>query len=380
MPSISPPVTSQTTTPLSESQAGKTSAVNSTMAQQLTSISSDQSVSQSKSLKIEKQGMIYSPFTVQDSVMSCVGRNINRLLQGKALYPVIVRDDNAKMQFEQSKRQLHSDWQKVADYHNKQIEKLEVKHGDINNHLNKLKTLHQRYNDPTIHKLINEIEKSIQQKAIYTALCQVLNQLEIKSNKDDHSLEKLSTKHNKLYIIGHGLAGNAAIYSESDHEKRKYLSGFSLAQELANAGLSKNFSDFRTSACWSADSKPIYSFDKQELNEASQPIKIDKPWLFFWKTKTLERHAFAQELSDSLGVMGFYNAQVTGYHGAHNTIPNGLHQIQEVESQTTHTPIQARSSKVKHVFTPNLTWEIKLSNYMSYLKDSFINMFRSSEH
>ncbi|WP_299007480.1 hypothetical protein [uncultured Shewanella sp.] len=419
MPSISSPTQ---TTPLSQPlihQTAKSSTVKSEVAQQLKGISSDQSVSQSKSLKVEKEGMIYSPFAVKDSVLSCLGHNLNRLKQDKPLYPVILKDDNAKAQFEQIKTTLLKTYTDKADKAHTLLagyakdqgvqisQVLEAPERDAaaakkelalrasstseapsSQQARPFKTL----TSEQLNRFINTAETLahiVKLAENSAAFRDVLIKLEVHSDQSEHKLQQLSPDKNKLYIIGHGGAGSYTLTPKIDSNLNEGITAYQLASNLAKAGLRKDFIDIRTTSCWSADSHRITAFDEPQLEEASKTKTISKPWLFFWSTKTIDRQPFAQEFSDSLGVMGFYNAQVTGYHGQGKTIPLGEHQSRIIPKDSSapkdnsipkdnSDPITVRSSKAKHVFTPNLTWEIRLSNYLSSLKDSMLNWFRSS--
>ncbi|WP_298773622.1 hypothetical protein [uncultured Shewanella sp.] len=344
-----PPPISSTSIESSRTSTSINSNTTSSVRDNLTGISSSQNTSQSQSVKVQKDGIIYSPFAAEDSVKQCMGKNITRLRQGKEAYPVIVKDNNAKMQFENIKQQKINQYSSYVERLQTSIQKNNQKilsNNQINFTSNEKIQLREQINK----NIENQIIKN---QGLLKSNLEILNtyeKLEVYSNQDSHLLGKLSQGKHKLYIVAHGTAGKDTLQATLSKDSPQ-ISSNQLAKDLKKGGLKTSFDDVRSVSCESADTRSITSFNKEELQKASQPTYNFNFSLGFKTFKSIDRQPFAQELSDALGGLGYKNMKVTGYHGSGRGMPEGVNQLRVLDENINSESM--RRSLVKQVFTPN---------------------------
>ncbi|MCL1125655.1 hypothetical protein [Shewanella surugensis] len=322
------------------------------MTDNLKGISSSQTQSQSQSIKVQKEGVIYSPFTVEDSIIQAAGHNVTRLNQGKEAYPVIVKDDNAKKQFENIRHQLAVKYKKDAAILQEPIDKFKKilaglpKEGSSPQETLKINELKLKLNNRIEHYT------KIMEDSLSFRLSKGIESLQVFSNEESHVLETLSAGQHKLYITGHGFHGYDSIAPTIDGSSKEHKSAETLAKELKQGGLRTGFNDVRTLSCESADARKVNSFDQKELEEARQPVVSKFLKFLRFSSDITTQLPFAQSLSNSFGNLGYKDMQVTGYHGSGQAVPGEQHHFQIIGEEA--SLLTARSSTVKHVFTPNV--------------------------
>lgn len=149
-------------------------------------------------------------------------------------------------------------------------------------------------------------------------------------------MDTLDPKNTKLYVIGHGIAGEAFISPTTSANDCISLSV--IASGLADVGLPVTFEDVRLISCYSADAK---------IPAAFTPGSNPHGGIFGFS----QAHAPAQVLSNEMAQHGFEAIRVTGYHGAGIRQPAGLHKLRTLEEKSP-TSSAVRASTVKKVFTP----------------------------
>jgi hypothetical protein len=155
-------------------------------------------------------------------------------------------------------------------------------------------------------------------------------------------LSSLDARNTKLYVLGHGAAGEGDLASS---ESGGEFSLRDVAQGLKAGGLPPDFESLRLASCNSADTRERNRF------LANPPAYSG----IFSSRRTAPAQIFANELSQA----GFSNPKVTGYQGEAKRCPPGSTAIQEIKNGS--SSISERRSRVAKVFTPKRRRALALS-------------------
>lgn len=287
----------------------------------------------------KKQGVLYAPFAAPDIVDMAIGKNMVRAKNGKPIYPLICRNEQDRAALEQVRTTQLSSWQ--ADYeadtlHLKEYMDQMTQQGCTE------EEARQKY--PLGPEGLEKVQKRI---AKYQSLIDALTNLTIKSSD---ALKSLSPDQHKLYVVGHGGAGMNIL--AADHScQQGMVTAKEVAHQLAEGGLDKHFTDIRVTACWSADTCAPTSFQKSDLERASQPQTQRSGFLGLFGKNEVVAEPFAQTLSNEMKREGFELPIVSGYHGQGLTFSSfsGEHHLRRLpNSQESNT----RASTVREVFLP----------------------------
>ncbi|MEJ2795851.1 hypothetical protein WAE56_20815, partial [Iodobacter sp. LRB] len=169
-----------------------------------------------------------------------------------------------------------------------------------------------------------------------------LTDMQILSNANKAQLASLDPARDKIYILGHGGPGNPYLHSTPCDKEEKIPPGY-LAEELKLGGLSRNFRDFRLTSCNSADAREPLSFSHADLRAATLPKLGHRSWLLCG-AQSEAKVALAQTFSETLSLLGFNNAEVTGYHGSGKVFSLANCSTQEIKGDI------ARRSSVKSTY------------------------------
>jgi insecticidal toxin complex protein TccC len=279
----------------------------------------------------EKTGYIYAPFVAPDLLEQSGAINIIRHVKGKATYPVIVKNDEDMKKMEAIRNQKSIDLKSKVDQVSDALQRMdEQRRNETGWTPDYLRTT---LSPDLFDKSLNSLHKFSQELS-------VVSRLEIISNENKQIISKLSPDRNKLYIIGHGGAGQDILAADQRME-HGMITAKNLVLDLLDGGLVKSFNDIRVTACYSADATKPVSFDSATLDKSSRPVVRNK--YKFWdgeKTKS-----FAHSLRDELLSSGFSNVEVSGYHGAGVT-------FSQQENHTRRLPDQSdvRRSTVRRSF------------------------------
>lgn len=258
-----------------------------------------QAAAQAGSAQLQTQGVLYVPFVSDDLVEMAFAENLGRFTNNKPLYSVIVKDDNDKAHFERLRTQKLNEYKADA----------EVLPNIIKSNQGSIQLTIQNLGVNTF----NTARKNCQ---LFLKYHDVLSQLSVISNTATPSsseLSKLNPEASKLYILGHGLAGSKGFFADENGEAGA-LTAEQVVEQLLSGGLNKQFIDFRTLACYSADTTEPKSFSEKDLHKAEKP-KYSWKHKLIGKKKVTEQ-PLGQYLCDALHKHGFQQPIVTGYHGA----------------------------------------------------------------
>lgn len=288
----------------------------------------------------KKQGVLYAPFAAPDIVDMAIGKNMVRAQNGKPIYPLICRNEQDRATLEQVRTTQLSRWQ--ADYEEDSLQLKEYM-GHMTQHGFTEEEARQNY--PLGPKVFDKVQERLNNK--YPALIDALTNLTIKSSD---ALKSLSPDQHKLYLLGHGGAGMNILAADQACQKGM-VTAKEVAHQLAEGGLDKHFTDIRVTACWSADTCAPTSFQKVDLERASQPQTQRSGFLGLFGKKEVVAEPFAQTLSNEMKREGFELPIVSGYHGLGMTFSSfsGEHHLRRLpNSQESNT----RASTVREVFIP----------------------------
>lgn len=246
-----------------------------------------------------KEGYIYATFSSGDTANQIAGYNLTRFNQGKAMRPVIVRDDVAKAELQAVIQREIVEWKRIVD-----------------NYENALMSYMTRANRTLADIQAQDPEKFAEQQRFLKGLLDkrhLLSRVKIISNSSTGILSKLSPDQSKLYVMGHGFAGGDMIYDNVRGEGEGVSAG-ALAQRLSQEGLPQGYGDIRVLSCNSGDAVAPTSFDPPALERARYPSFGDIQLTLGMGWEALR--PFAHSLSLALNERGFANTTVTGYQGS----------------------------------------------------------------
>ncbi|AZE50392.1 Rhs-family protein [Pseudomonas chlororaphis] len=276
-----------------------------------------------------KNGVIYVPFSGEDMVDATSGRNISRAMKNKPLFSLIAKDDADQGGLENSRmfKEAHSrqEFTSTDIAINKAGGFVAAEH-----HLGSIK-----------------YQNMMDQRNNHHANATELARLTIKSNAGGQELSKLNPANDKLYIFGHGGAGDNSLDSALTGAK-KTVSATELAKQLADGGLPKDFRDFRILACYSADITEPASFNQVDLDIAannSNPSLSSRAR----RMVGIIDQSFAQSFANALVNEGFINPQVTGYQAEGRLYSQADHQRRAI-GKPGPGQLQSRQSRVKRIF------------------------------
>lgn len=176
---------------------------------------------------------------------------------------------------------------------------------------------------------------------------QTLRTMVIRPNIQNKDLASLRPQLHKLYILGHGIAGQDSLSSQDANHEYTRVTAAQLSSLLKTSGLPANFRDIRVISCHSADATRLQSFEPKVLAHNHRPCTVKRG------ANTQLLIPFAQRLTQALHQAGFKAQAVTGYHGLGfapaYTSPHH-HRILPMDKE-----VQVRSSTVRHRFLPELT-------------------------
>ncbi|CRY25538.1 TPA: hypothetical protein PXR55_003146 [Yersinia enterocolitica] len=256
---------------------------------------------------------IYCPFFTKDMIVQAIEINVPRVLQGKTPYPILSMDTG----------QLRSVG--VKEYVNKMKKYLVYRESYFNENtsfLNKKSIEKMHKNDPVGTKRLGE----------YLALKQIKL----------ISLDKANpTILEKIYIVGHGRAGENSISSGEGKRKNSSNVVSEIKKLIKSAQGHERTVEIRMMQCESADRETISSMDKRTLDESAK-IKNG-------------RQPLAQHMSNALKDIGI-DTKVYGYHGnGVNSWIQNIHRSRVLEHEfmegrnTTY-----RASEHRQVFSPQI--------------------------
>lgn len=256
-------------------------------------------------VKPKKLGFMFSPFANHDTMLSSMGENLARAKKGKAMRPLILSDEEAVSDFEKVRQNYVSKWQPGIEMYQKLglSEKSQLSQKEIGN--------------------FEDMGRRLQ----------VLQGMNVIPNRrkqtQETELSKLSPDKSKLYVLGHGGVNMDLIASTIDGKQATRTSS-QLAGDLST--LPKKYEDVRITSCWSANSAKPVSFSTSEKTRTSQATQ----WSVWSPLSSKTTKSFSQNLSEQMTELGFSKLQVTGYHGAGKTVPEGNeHQRTLPDSNTT---------------------------------------------
>ncbi|WP_108651888.1 hypothetical protein [Dongshaea marina] len=315
----------------------------------------------SSSHPIEKKGVIYAPFVSDDIVEQCLGKNLSRYASGKPLRPVIVGSDAEKLLFEQIRNNKLTEYKRESTEGARLISQgtsncsqyqYRVLIGDqlLSRQDPSLVAIHTT--NGTLDVFKEKIGKDFLDKMLEgdrknQLFYDVLSKIEVKSNSNNAELSRLDPDSSKIYITGHGASG-VDILAADEKCSQGMVSSKDVAKQFKSGGLSDRFVDFRVTACHSAESRDVKSFQPDEMDDASKTEFSSPNWLsrtFLNRKPEVIREPFAQSLSKALASEGFSGAQVTGYHGKGMTLREE-HQMRGINSSIS----EVRSSSAKREF------------------------------
>ena len=323
------PITGAQNTQAGSSQATASGA----SASQSSASEAQQATAQAGNTPLQTQGVIYAPFVSEDIVDMAFAENIGRFTNKKPLYPVIVKDDNDKTNFER-------------------LRTLKLK--ELKDDAEVLPNIIKSYKGS-----ITETKKNLGEQKFNQALknsqrflthYDVLNQLSVISNSATPSeLSKLSPESSKLYILGHGLAGSRGFFAD-ENGITGALTAEQVVEQLVSGGIDKQFIDFRTLACYSADTTEPKSFAEKDLHKAEKPK-------YLWKykligKKKIDEQPLGQYLCDALHKHGFQQPIVTGYHGAGVMFSDKHHSRRLNKQSPSSKDVRASDVKTRFIKTP----------------------------
>ena len=215
--------------------------------------------------KVEKTGVMYSPFGSEDMVTMAMGENYVRLAKKKPPYAIILPDDQRE--------------EFLANLDSKIDEKRQSRNKGVALERQSLTHLRQSVTNPL-------------------------------------TLSDLDPNNSKLYILGHGDAGDDTLNSGTEHS----ISAKGLAGNLRQ--LPSNYQDLRALSC----------------NSADKGVSDEAP--------------FAQHLARSMGAT-HPHLTVTGYRGEHMMAPDAHHHEQgNLDGKGVDPNNTVRRSTVKATFRP----------------------------
>ena len=280
-----------------------------------------------------KRGVIYAPFVSPDIIDHVIGANIVRDSKNKLLFPVIVPDDKSKNYLDKLRVEEATRLQGKIE-----------QNADIFTKLRSMGLSNQDIKEKLTPALYDSMLDSIKN---FTQQIKILERMEIKSSSNGKVLRQLEPSANKIYVIGHGGPGMNVLAAD-ENMKMGMVTSESLVEQFIDGGLSKAFSDIRTTACYSADASEPSSFLAKDLTKTAKTIKGKRGGLLgLVGTKKPDKLAFGQSLANALASGGFTEAVVTGYHGAGVTFSHsGYHARQLNHDPKTNT----RRSTLKQNF------------------------------
>lgn len=282
-----------------------------------------------------KTRVMYAPFASPDMVKMAIGQNLVRTQQGKPISPLICRTEQDKSELEKTR--------KISIREQEQeIEKLQSKISDHKEVVDLVKEGGFTHEEACDVGLLtpSELQKTEERLNVLLHTSDALKNLTI-TNSD--ALKSLSPDQHKLYVLGHGGPGLDLLAADPDCKQGK-VTAYTLALQLAKAGLDPLFSDIRVTSCYSADTRvPVSLKDPDALKDASKPRIL---------RNGNRREPFAQTLSTKMRNVGFTQVSVSGYHGQGLTFSSfmgdGKHHLHKLPDQESGTI----SSTVRQIFTP----------------------------
>lgn len=279
----------------------------------------------------EKTGYIYAPFVAPDLLEQSGAINIIRHIKGKATYPVIVKNDEDMRRMKTLKNQKFTELKSQVDQFSDALQRMDgqrrYESGWTPDYLR------ATLSSDLFDKSLDSLQKHSQELS-------VVSRLELISNENKQLTNKLSLGRDKLYIIGHGNAGQDILAADQRME-HGMITAKDLALDLLDGGIAQKFNDIRVTACYSADATKPVSFDSATLEKSSRPVNRNKYKL--WGSETTK--PFAHTLRDELLAIGFSNVAVSGYHGAGVTFSK-----QENHSRRLSDQPDVRRSAVRRIF------------------------------
>lgn len=133
----------------------------------------------------------------------------------------------------------------------------------------------------------------------------VLGNFKIEVANSPSGFALLDSDNAKLYITGHGFAGDPALSADNVAGSMDIDAG-EIATRLQAGGLLRDFVDIRVIAYYSGDSRPPSSFEVKELADAAA-VDFDADPI---------KQPFSRALRNALKGRGFSKVKVTGYQGA----------------------------------------------------------------
>ncbi|MBP2170904.1 RHS repeat-associated protein [Erwinia toletana] len=270
----------------------------------------------------EKQGYLYSPLRSSDMVTQALGVNLTRYNKGKSLYPVIVTDTNALLEFEKNTlSEMFSLNERISELR-KPIQNIESK-------LRQFDLLTQErlieFVTPKIYsETMQQIDRLSNQR-------NVLSKMKVISNNAGKALRKLLSEKDKLYILGHGLSGMDFLGAD-ENLTHGLITSESLAMQLTAGHLPSDFKDIRVIACYSANATAPISFTEEELLRTTTVFKERTVgWRSLFGLLTTETAPFALSLSRALKRKGYSQVTVTGYSGAGVTFSQHQYQTRRIQ-------------------------------------------------
>lgn len=294
-------------------------------------VNSYEKLSRASYQTLGKTGYIYAPFVAPDLLEQSYAINIIRHIKGKGTYPVIMKNDEDMKKMEtlinQKSTKLKSQVDKVSDALQRMDEQRRDESGWTPDYLR------TTLSPDLFDKNLNSLHKLSQELS-------VVSRLAIISNENKQLISKLSPGRYKLYIIGHGGAGQDILAGDQRME-HGMITAKNLAMDLLDGGIAQLFKDIRVTACYSANATKPTSFDSATLDKSSRPVNWNK--YKFWESEKTK--SFAHTLRDELLASGFSNVEVSGYHGAGVT-------FSKQENHTRRLPDQPdiRRSAVRRIF------------------------------
>lgn len=222
----------------------------------------------------QPRAALYTPFASKDILGGAIGFNVPRLLAGKPLYPLIVRDDQHYCEFEKLRQSLSESLTQSVNTLSRMVKMAKAVLDDDNSSIDT--PVQNRANS----KFYEQLSSTLKQHEL---ILETLKHFEIRNNQSYEELALLRSGVDKLYLIGHGASGVSKL--SADQEGLSVVTAKELADQFAAGGLAPSFDDVRVISCFSAD----YGTNKEE--------------------------PFAQSLCNALKMAGFQQPEVSGYQG-----------------------------------------------------------------
>ncbi|MGJ4953738.1 hypothetical protein [Bradyrhizobium sp. HKCCYLS20291] len=264
-----------------------------------------------ESPKPQKIGSMYAHYGEGDIVDMAIYHNAQRALTNlrsktkKPLYDLIVGRSEQLRAAQETVGAMRRAYQKEFRETEEKIRELErqfieelvrlpARHNPLSDEVTKIE--HETYERQMKESFLQRFHKLEIQRARLLAFLESIEETKIFG---PGRLLRLKGGLDKLYILGHGSAGDPELSTKLSKSFSVDFSVGEVAKKLRELDLSDDFSDFRLLACYSADGEECSDFEESGMSTSDGSAKPP---------------ATAQIFLDELIKAGFTEAVVCGYH------------------------------------------------------------------